>query len=213
MKKIFVFVTALLVSIPALASAQQQPPTPPQPDSLRPRMMQRWQGRQPMPGVRMAPRFQGQRGQFAPRRQWGPGARFQPRADMVRRAPLAPGQQFRPRFAQPGFAPRGFGPGQGLIGPGLREELKLTDEQVKRLDAIRDEVRKDNEKLMDQVRDQRRAQLEQWREQQQALLEQRAKSQEQAMARMKQVLTPEQQKQLEELRARRPLLQRRQLEQ
>lgn len=215
MRKIFVFVLALLVSAPAFASAQQQPPAPPQPDSLRPRMMQRWQGRQPMPGVRMAPRFQG---------QWGQGGRMLPRAGMVRRAPFAPGQPFRgqrfaqpgfaPRaFAQPGFAPRAFGPGQGLIGPGLREELKLTDEQVKRLDAIRDEVRKDNEKLMDQVRDQRRAQLEQLREQQKTLMEQRAKAHEQALERMKQVLTPEQQKQLDELRARRPMMQRRQLDQ
>jgi Spy/CpxP family protein refolding chaperone len=218
MRKIFLVVMALLVSAPAFASAQQQPPTPPQPDSLRPRMMQRWQGRQPMPGVRMAPRFQGQWGRVAPRAQWGPGG-VMPRAGMVRRAPFAPGQQFRgqrfvqPGFAQPGFAPRGFGPGQGagLIGPGLREELKLTDEQVKRLDAIRDEVRKDNEKLMDQVRDQRRAQMEQLRAQQKTLLEQRAKAHEQAMERVKQVLTPEQQKQLDELRARRPM-QRRQLD-
>ena len=214
MRKIFVFVMALLVSAPAFASAQQQPPAPPQPDSARPRMMQRWQGRQPMPGVRRAPRFQGQGqwGRVAPRGQWGAVV---PRAGMVRRAPFAPGQQFRgQRFAQPGFAPRGFGPGQGqgLIGPGLREELKLTDEQVKRLDAIRDEVRKDNEKLMDQVRDQRRAQMEQMRAQQKTLMEQRAKTQEQAMERMKQVLTPEQQKQLDELRARRPMMQRRQLD-
>ena len=83
---------------------------------------------------------------------------------------------------------------------------------MKRLDAIRDEVRKDNEKLMDQVRDQRRAQMEQMRAQQKTLMEQRAKTQEQAMERMKQVLTPEQQKQLDELRARRPMMQRRQLD-
>jgi hypothetical protein len=128
------------------------------------------------------------------------------------------------------------GPGAGMRGqlaplgplgnPQIRQELNLSDAQVKQLDELRTSLQAGRQQEMEQLRSQMQQRQEQLRAQQQKLQEQtreqrqqlmqelsegrqqqmqkRQQEQEQLHQKLLQLLTPEQRTRLEQLEAQRP---------
>lgn len=173
-------VTSLLLLVPVLGSAQVTP------DSTRPmRQGMRGQMQDMTPEMRQAYQQGFRHGRMAAARGGRAGAGLRaPGARAGMRAPAQRGERMG----------RAGAPGMGLMGPALRTELGLSDEQVKKLDAIRDRQREVHRQGMEALRDDR----EKW-------LEQRELFRQQTRALMLEVLTPEQRTKLEALEKQGPV--------
>lgn len=177
---------------------------------------------------------------------WGPMQQF--RAQALRGRMLGRGMGPMMGMPGPGMGMQGpgmgmQGPGRGMQGPGrgmrgqagplgplanprIREQLNLTDAQVKQLDELRasvqaqrqkqmEQVRGERQKLMDQVRAERQKErqqdqadrqklMQELRASNQKLMEQRQQEQQQMHQKLLQLLTPEQRTKLEQLEAAPP---------